>query len=120
MDEEHLAHAVRYVSLNPVRARLVERAEDWAWPSVRAHLAGRGCDRLRPARTGKIWRFRRFPGDAGGLHGMLGEVTNDGNDGTADRRTGLGGADRAADWSRAGAAVAWTEVESCVFSKLSP
>jgi putative transposase len=40
MDEEHLAHAVRYVSLNPVRARLVERAEDWAWSSVRAHLAG--------------------------------------------------------------------------------
>ncbi|MEO0378466.1 MAG: transposase, partial [Cyanobacteria bacterium P01_A01_bin.17] len=27
MDEEHLAHAVRYVSLNPVRARLVDRAD---------------------------------------------------------------------------------------------
>lgn len=40
MDEVHLAHAMRYVSLNPVRARLVERAEDWAWSSVRAHLAG--------------------------------------------------------------------------------
>jgi len=39
MDEEHLAHAVRYVSLNPARARLVERAENWAWSSVRAHLA---------------------------------------------------------------------------------
>lgn len=41
MDERHLAHAVRYVSLNPVRARLVERAEDWPWSSVTAHLAGR-------------------------------------------------------------------------------
>ena len=40
MDEEHLAHAMRYVSLNPVRARLVDRAEDWAWSSVRAHLVG--------------------------------------------------------------------------------
>jgi putative transposase len=40
MDEAHLAHAMRYVSLNPVRARLVERAEDWRWSSVRAHLAG--------------------------------------------------------------------------------
>jgi len=40
MDEVHLAHAMRYVSLNPVRARLVDRAEDWAWSSVRAHLAG--------------------------------------------------------------------------------
>ena len=32
--------AVRYVSLNPVRARLVKRAADWRWSSARAHLAG--------------------------------------------------------------------------------
>jgi putative transposase len=32
--------AVCYVSLNPVRAGLVARAEDWPWSSVRAHLAG--------------------------------------------------------------------------------
>lgn len=41
MDESHLIAAARYVSLNPVRARLVARAEDWRWSSVRAHLAGR-------------------------------------------------------------------------------
>jgi putative transposase len=41
MDEPHLIAAVRYVSLNPVRARLVARAEEWPWSSVRAHLAGR-------------------------------------------------------------------------------
>lgn len=40
MDESHLLAAVRYVSLNPVRARLVARAEDWPWSSTRAHLAG--------------------------------------------------------------------------------
>ena len=40
MDEAHLMAAVRYVSLNPVRARLAARAEDWRWSSVRAHLAG--------------------------------------------------------------------------------
>ncbi len=40
MDEGHLLAAVRYVSLNPVRARLVRKAEDWAWSSARAHLAG--------------------------------------------------------------------------------
>ena len=40
MDEGHLVAAVRYVSLNPVLARLVARAEDWPWSSVRAHLAG--------------------------------------------------------------------------------
>src|ERR1700728_5278415 len=32
--------AVSYLSLNPVRARLLFRAEEWAWSSVRAHLAG--------------------------------------------------------------------------------
>ena len=40
MDEEHLMAAARYVAANPVRARLVARAEDWRWSSVRAHLAG--------------------------------------------------------------------------------
>jgi len=40
MDELHLGHALRYVSLNPVRARLVARAEQWRWSSVAAHLAG--------------------------------------------------------------------------------
>jgi putative transposase len=40
MDEAHLASAVRYVSLNPVRARLVKRTADWRWSSVKAHLAG--------------------------------------------------------------------------------
>ena len=41
MDEDHLMAAARYVALNPVRARLVARAEDWPWSSARAHLAGR-------------------------------------------------------------------------------
>jgi putative transposase len=40
MDEAHFVTALRYVALNPVRARLVERAEDWPWSSTRAHLAG--------------------------------------------------------------------------------
>ena len=40
MDEAHLVSALRYVALNPVRARLCERAEGWPWSSTRAHLAG--------------------------------------------------------------------------------
>jgi len=40
MDDAHLIAGVRYVSLNPVRAKLVPQAEDWPWSSVRAHLAG--------------------------------------------------------------------------------
>jgi REP-associated tyrosine transposase len=40
LDDSHLIRAVRYVSLNPVRARLVTQPEDWKWSSVRAHLSG--------------------------------------------------------------------------------
>ena len=41
LDFAHLLRALRYVDLNPVRARLVERAEDYQWSSARAHLDGR-------------------------------------------------------------------------------
>jgi putative transposase len=56
MDEQHLAAALRYVSLNPVRARLVERPQDWRWSSTRAHLRGKhdGVTALKPVRD-------RFP-----------------------------------------------------------
>ena len=40
MDESHLISAVCYVSLNPVRARLVAQAQEWPWASVRAHING--------------------------------------------------------------------------------
>lgn len=40
MDEAHFVTALRYIALNPVRARLVARAEDWRWSSTRALLAG--------------------------------------------------------------------------------
>jgi putative transposase len=43
MDEAHLLAAARYVALNPVRARLVARPEDWRWSSVHASL-GRVAD----------------------------------------------------------------------------
>jgi putative transposase len=41
MDETHLLACARYVELNPVRARLVERPRDWRWSSAAAHLRGR-------------------------------------------------------------------------------
>jgi putative transposase len=52
MDEAYLAAALRYVSLNPVRARLVARAQDWRWSSTRAHLRGKddGLTALKPVR----------------------------------------------------------------------
>jgi putative transposase len=42
MDEDHLRAALAYIALNPVRARLTRRPEDWPWSSVHAHLSGRG------------------------------------------------------------------------------
>jgi putative transposase len=43
MDESHLLAAVRYTELNPVRAGLCDRVEDWRWSSVHAHVHGK-CD----------------------------------------------------------------------------
>ena len=45
MDEPYLLACARYVELNPVRAGLVARAEEWRWSSAAARLAGRD-DRL--------------------------------------------------------------------------
>src|SRR5258707_8605566 len=47
MDEQHLAAALRYVALNPMRARLVERAQDWRWSRPRPPLRGKD-DRNTP------------------------------------------------------------------------
>ena len=59
MDEAHLMAAIRYVELNPVRAKLAARAEDWPWSSARAHVTGKadGLSDL-PAMAGvhRNWR----------------------------------------------------------------
>ena len=64
MDEAHLFAALRYVALNPVRAQLVEQAQDWPWSSTRALFAGRDDHvvTVAPAleRTGD---FRAFLGE---------------------------------------------------------
>jgi len=64
MDEQHLHAAFRYVALNPVRARLVSRPEDWRWSSVKAHYAGRDDHvvRVAPALE-RIGNFRAFLGE---------------------------------------------------------
>jgi putative transposase len=65
MDEAHLVSALRYVALNPVRARLVARAEDWRWSSVAAHIAGQGDGYvdIAPALE-RVGNFRAFLGEA--------------------------------------------------------
>ena len=41
MDETYLLAAARYVEMNPVRAGLAKRPEDYPWSSARAHMEGR-------------------------------------------------------------------------------
>ena len=50
MDERHLMMAVRYVELNPVRAKLCRAPWRWQWSSAAAHVAGRndGLVDVRP------------------------------------------------------------------------
>lgn len=37
MDEAHLVAAMAYVALNPVRARLVTRVEEWRWSAIHGY-----------------------------------------------------------------------------------
>ncbi len=41
MDIAHMMVAARYVENNPVKAGMVERAEEWRWSSARAHILDR-------------------------------------------------------------------------------
>ncbi len=38
MDDAHLFEALRYVLMNPVKAKLAARPEEWRWSSARAYL----------------------------------------------------------------------------------
>jgi len=46
LDDSHLLAAVRYVEMNPVRASLVFKPEDWRWSSAHYHLGLSAGDRL--------------------------------------------------------------------------
>ncbi|MCP4183471.1 MAG: transposase [Hyphomicrobiales bacterium] len=60
MDEAHVYHAFAYVVLNPVRAGLVERATDWQWSSIHAHLGtDDGLTNTRPAKD-RVGEFAKY------------------------------------------------------------
>jgi putative transposase len=50
IDELHLLAAFRYVAMNPVKAKMVDQASDWARSSTKAHLSGKddGLVTVRP------------------------------------------------------------------------
>ena len=65
MDEAHLVSALRYVALNPVRARLCDRAEDWPWSSSQAHIAGNSDAYVEVAPAlDRVGDFQAFLGEA--------------------------------------------------------
>lgn len=60
MDEAHLSVAFAYVTLNPVRAGLVKRPQDWRWSSIHAHLGeDDGITKVK-AVTKRVGDFRAY------------------------------------------------------------
>ena len=53
LDPDHFLNAVRYVELNPVRARMVSRAEafDWSSAAAHCHMTGNRMVGARPTST---------------------------------------------------------------------
>lgn len=74
VDSDHyLLACMRYIELNPVRAWMVARPEDFAWSSFNANAHGREDPRLTPHATyqalapnhaGRQAAYRRIVGDA--------------------------------------------------------
>jgi putative transposase len=58
--DEHLLAVLRYIERNPLRAGLVERAEDWRWSSLHRRTYGTPDDRAllaeSPVPLGRLWR----------------------------------------------------------------
>jgi putative transposase len=57
LDPSYFVNAVRYVELNPVRAKLAARAEDYSWSSAAGH-----CGLTRDPIVGRIPPFQELPG----------------------------------------------------------
>lgn len=60
MDEGHALAALRYVELNPVRAGLCSKAEDWPWSSVHANLGSHNDELVNVETTNALipdWRI---------------------------------------------------------------
>lgn len=58
--DEHYLAVLRYVERNPLRARLVKRAEDWTWSSLRERLSGQPSELLHsgPVPLPRNWKDR--------------------------------------------------------------
>jgi putative transposase len=59
-DDGHLLTVCRYVERNPLRARLVRRAEAWRWGSLWRRERGRGLDLLSDGPVARPADWRQF------------------------------------------------------------
>ena len=65
LDGDHALACARYVEMNPVGAKLVERARDWRWSSARFHLRGKPDGlTVRGPLEDEIPDWKTFLGDA--------------------------------------------------------
>ncbi len=55
LDDSHLWAALRYVELNPVRARMIQAAEQWRWSSAAAHCSATSDVLLEMERWRRRW-----------------------------------------------------------------
>jgi putative transposase len=58
--DDHLLSVCRYVERNPLRARLVRRAEAWRWGSLWRRARGRGRELLSPWPVARPQDWRQF------------------------------------------------------------
>jgi putative transposase len=77
MDDAHLAGAVRYVELNPVRARLAAKPEAWPWSSARAHIERRSDGIVAVEPLFQILRYERSRWRAFLAEGLEEEVADE-------------------------------------------
>ena len=56
LDSDYFLNAVRYVELNPVRARLVEQAEEYPWSSAATHCGAREEPLVAPRPRSVLFR----------------------------------------------------------------
>ncbi|HEY2893759.1 MAG TPA: transposase, partial [Pirellulales bacterium] len=75
--DEHLLTVLRYVERNPLRAKLVRRAEAWAWSSLSWRTAGQRPDLLSawPVACPRNWISHvnavQTEAELSGLHGSI-------------------------------------------------
>lgn len=88
MDETHTLAAMRYVELNPVRAGMCKRADEWLWSSARGNLGNASDEMIDESEVRKIisdWKSFLAEDEKSGLIESLRTQTNIGRPTGDDR-----------------------------------